>query len=154
MLIAPCPQVPALRDTLRALFSEPRLPDNPYYYLSHTLGAYVDQSPLWKETNDEHILSPYELEGSVTVVEPQTALCGHSGTSHCYGLPHIIRLVARDGQSLCMGHPGVCCHTPMRTPRLCRCTCCHLLCMPVCLAPCRTGCHHRPHWLHLQGWRH
>lgn len=41
-----------MRDALKALFSEPRLPDNPYYYLANMLGAYVDQSPLWK-TSDQ-----------------------------------------------------------------------------------------------------
>lgn len=41
-------QGPALRDALQSLFSEPRLPDNPYFYLASLLAAYVDQSPLWK----------------------------------------------------------------------------------------------------------
>jgi hypothetical protein len=31
------------------LFAEPRLPDNPYYYLASTLAAYVDQDTLWKQ---------------------------------------------------------------------------------------------------------
>lgn len=41
-------QASAVRDALKCLFSEARLPDNPYYYLANVLAAYVDQSQLWK----------------------------------------------------------------------------------------------------------
>lgn len=43
-----CMQASAVRDALKCLFSEKRLPDNPYYYLANVLAAYVDQSQLWK----------------------------------------------------------------------------------------------------------
>ncbi len=52
-------QGPALRDALKSLFSEPRLPDNPYFYLASLLAAYVDQSPLWKLVS----LHPLEKHG-------------------------------------------------------------------------------------------
>lgn len=42
----------ALTDALKALFSEPRLPDNPCFYLANVLSAYVDQSPLWKQSRE------------------------------------------------------------------------------------------------------
>ncbi len=61
------------------------------------LGAYVDQSPLWKEPHDEHVVLPYELEGAAAVVQPGAALCAHAGAPHCFGLPHVVRLVSRDG---------------------------------------------------------
>lgn len=36
-------QTSAIRSSLKSLFAEPRLPDNPYYLLANVLGAYVDQ---------------------------------------------------------------------------------------------------------------
>lgn len=96
----PSAQVSAIRNTLQALFSEARLPDNPYYFLSSVLSAYVDQSALWLEANDEGILSVYEYDGSIDVLDPRTGLCCHSGTEHCYGLPHVLRLVSKDGENV------------------------------------------------------
>lgn len=45
------PQTTAIRNSLKSLFAEPKLPDNPYYYLANVLGAYVDQSHLWREAD-------------------------------------------------------------------------------------------------------
>lgn len=50
-----------MRDALKQLFSEPRLPDNPYFYLANVLNAYVDQSQLWKCPAGD-ITAAYDLE--------------------------------------------------------------------------------------------
>ncbi|KAF5834756.1 hypothetical protein DUNSADRAFT_8444 [Dunaliella salina] len=87
---------PAIRDALKSLFSEPRLPDNPYFYLASLLAAYVDQSPLWK-LSDADIASTFDMECAVEVVQPDTKLCRHAQTPHCYGLPHVVRLAPKSG---------------------------------------------------------
>ncbi|GAX80614.1 hypothetical protein CEUSTIGMA_g8049.t1 [Chlamydomonas eustigma] len=85
----------AVRDCLRGLFSESRLPDNPYLYLANQLGAYIDQSSLWQQS-DTNISSSYDSEGVVEVLYPDTKICKHSGTNSCYGLPHVLRLVSKE----------------------------------------------------------
>jgi hypothetical protein len=95
-------QTQALRDALRALFSEPRLPANPYYFLSSVLGAYVDQSPLWKAA-DGAVLGRVgvdaEDDGFPLVLHAGSALCCHTGTPHAVGLPHVLRLVNKHGEA-------------------------------------------------------
>ena len=43
-----------------------KLPDNPYLYLANQLGAYIDQSALWKES-DASITADYDADGSIEV---------------------------------------------------------------------------------------
>jgi len=43
-----------------------QLPDNPYLYLANQLGAFIDQSYLWKE-NDMTVLSEYDTDGGITL---------------------------------------------------------------------------------------
>jgi hypothetical protein len=93
-------QTTAIRSALRTLFKQERLPDNPYFFLASVLGAYVDQSPLW-HTPDIEIAAAYDLEGGVEVLDAFTKLCRvveHSA----YGLPHMMRLVSKDGECTAM----------------------------------------------------
>lgn len=59
------------------------------------------QSALWKES-DASILSAYELKGSVEVVSEEIRLCRHSECD-AFGLPHVLRLVSRDGACIIWG---------------------------------------------------
>ncbi len=90
------PQTSAIREALKNLFREERLPDNPYFFLASVLGAYVDQSPLWKMPATD-IAAAYDLEGGVEVVDYDTKLC--RVVEHpAFGLPHVLRLVSKDGE--------------------------------------------------------
>ena len=90
-------QTSALRGALASLFALPQLPDNPYYFLAQSLSAYLDQSDLWR-ASDAEIVGPYDLEGGVEVVEPATRACQlGAGEADAIGLPHVMRLVSRDG---------------------------------------------------------
>ncbi|GLC57830.1 hypothetical protein PLESTB_001271500 [Pleodorina starrii] len=106
----------ALRDALKSLFSEPRLPDNPYYYLAATLAAHVDQSALWK-TPAADLLSAYDIEGGLEPLYGDLQLCKIGNFSRCCGLPHVLRVVSREGASFlhetlvnglpeCLFHPS------------------------------------------------
>lgn len=114
-------QAAAVRDALKGLFSEPRLPDNPYYYLANVLVAYVDQSSLWKVSN-QAIMSAYDLEGGLEVVTSDMKLCKLATSKHCYGMPHVLRMVSRDGRSATWHASGMAPwaayhgHACMRTP--------------------------------------
>jgi hypothetical protein len=89
-------QTTAIRDALKNLFRQERLPDNPYFFLASVLGAYVDQSPLWK-TPATDIAASYDLEGGLEVVDYETKLC--RVVEHAaFGLPHVLRLVSKDGE--------------------------------------------------------
>lgn len=62
------PQTTAIRNSLKSLFKEKRLPDNPYYFLANVLGAYVDQSSLWREPAAQ-LVAVCDLDGGVEVVD-------------------------------------------------------------------------------------
>ncbi len=89
-------QTTAIRDSLKSLFAEPRLPDNPYYYLANVLGAYVDRTPLWKEA-DAAILSAIDMEGGVEIGDGALKLCKLAAFGQAWGLPHVLRLVSKEG---------------------------------------------------------
>ena len=89
-------QASALRSALNALFKEERLPDNPYFFLASVLGAYVDQSPLWR-TPPSEVAAAYDLEGGVEVHDANACLCRVLERA-AYGLPHVLRLVSKDGE--------------------------------------------------------
>ena len=38
-----------LSDVLRNLFSEPQLPENPYFLMANKLTPYIDNSALWRQ---------------------------------------------------------------------------------------------------------
>ncbi|MEW5304662.1 MAG: hypothetical protein WDW38_009787 [Sanguina aurantia] len=87
---------PAIRNALRSLFREPRLPDNPYLYLANNLNAYVDQSRPWLASATE-ILSSYDADAGLEVLHPLSRLCRLDGGSGCYGLPHVLRAASQAG---------------------------------------------------------
>eukprot|EP00798_Chlamydomonas_sp_ICE-L_P013006 gene13006-3505_t len=86
----------ALRDAIKSLFMESKLPANPYYYLADVLSTYVDQSPTWM-MSDEELMEPYGVEGMVDVVDSSNRLCKNNNSTHAYGLPHVIRLTNKRG---------------------------------------------------------
>lgn len=93
-------QADAIRDSLKSLFSEAVLPDNPYYYLASALGAYVDQNALWAE-NDVSIITAIDNEGGgLDVADAANKLCklAASSCSVVLGLPHVLRTVSKEGQ--------------------------------------------------------
>lgn len=114
-------QASAIRDALKSLFSEPRLPDNPYFYLANVLNAYVDQSLLWKES-DSGVMATYDDEGGVEVVYQATKLSRLTNTTNCWGLPHVLRLVSRKGMCLPDACLSACWPTQPRGPRVWACT--------------------------------
>lgn len=92
-------QADAIRDSLKSLFSEPELPDNPYYYLAAALGAYVDQNALWSET-DVGIISALDNEGGLDVAEASSKLCKLAASNCVLGLPHVLRTVSNVGAQI------------------------------------------------------
>jgi hypothetical protein len=92
----PLAQATAIRDGLKSLFAEPRLPDNPYYYLASALGAYVDQNDLWQES-DLSLLTALDSEGGLEVADPSSKLCKLASCSNVWGLPHVLRCVSKEG---------------------------------------------------------
>lgn len=90
-------QADAIRDSLKSLFAEPELPDNPYYYLAAALGAYVDQNPLWSES-DVGIISALDNDGGLDVADATSKLCKLAASSCVLGLPHVLRTVSKDGE--------------------------------------------------------
>lgn len=54
--------------------------------------------PIPQKVSDASITSAYDVEGQVEVVHPDTKLCRHSATPYAHGLPHVLRLVSRDGE--------------------------------------------------------
>lgn len=96
-------QADAIRDSLKALFSEPLLPDNPYYYLASALGAYVDQSALWSES-DVNIISSIDVEGVVDIADAASKLCRLSASNCVLGLPHVLRAVSKEGAATFAEH--------------------------------------------------
>lgn len=95
-----CLQADAIRDSLKSLFSEPALPDNPYQFLAAALAAYVDQSPLWSES-DVGIISALDNDGGLDVADAASKLCKLAASSCVLGLPHVLRTVNKDGESTC-----------------------------------------------------
>lgn len=89
-------QSTAIRDSLKSLFAEPRLPDNPYYYLASALGAYVDQTDLWQDS-DFCIISALDSEGGLEVADPGSKLCKLAALGNVWGLPHVLRCVSKEG---------------------------------------------------------
>ncbi|PNH08737.1 hypothetical protein TSOC_004688, partial [Tetrabaena socialis] len=89
----------SIRDALKSLFSEPRLPDNPYYYLAATLNAQVDQSQLWK-TPPPEILSAFDVEGGLEPIYGDLQLCKLYNFGWCYGLPHVLRVITKEGAAI------------------------------------------------------
>ncbi|GLI65138.1 hypothetical protein VaNZ11_008596, partial [Volvox africanus] len=87
-----------LRAALQSLFSEPRLPDNPYYYLASTLAAHVDQSQVWT-TPAVDLLAAYDVEGGLEPLYGDLQLCKIPNFNHCFGLPHVLRVASREGAS-------------------------------------------------------
>lgn len=93
-------QADAIRDSLKALFAEPELPDNPFYYLAAALGAYVDQNDLWSET-DVQIIAALDNEGGLDVADAASKLCKLATASSCVlGLPHVLRTVSSVGAQI------------------------------------------------------
>ncbi|WIA30633.1 hypothetical protein OEZ86_000711 [Tetradesmus obliquus] len=86
----------AIRDSLKSLFAEPRLPDNPYYYLASALGAYVDQNDLWQES-DLSLLTALDNEGGLEVADQSSRLCKLAACGNVWGLPHMLRCVSKEG---------------------------------------------------------
>jgi len=124
---------------LKSLFSAPRLPDNPYYYLANFLGAYVDQvclhidvfsfpasalacwnipstthhvlqvqtghthramyqqNALWRDP-DATLLAALDGGGGLEVADADTRLCKLACCTQAWGLPHVLRLVAKEGE--------------------------------------------------------
>lgn len=92
-------QADAIRDSLKSLFSETELPDNPYYYLAAALGAYVDQNPLWAEP-DVNIILKLDQDGGMDVVDAASKLCKLAAAGCVLGLPHVLRAVSKEGVTL------------------------------------------------------
>lgn len=90
-------QATAIRDSLKSLFAEPRLPDNPYYHLASALGAYVDQNDLWQES-DLSLLTALDNEGGLEVADQSSRLCKLAACGNVWGLPHMLRCVSKEGQ--------------------------------------------------------
>jgi hypothetical protein len=90
--------VTAITDSLKSLFAEPRLPDNPYYYLANSLAAYVDHSDLWRES-DLWIAFTLDNEGGIEVVDASTKLSRLASNGQAWGLPHLVRLVSKEGRA-------------------------------------------------------
>jgi hypothetical protein len=90
------PQADAIRDSLKALFSEPALPDNPYHYLAAALAAYVDQSSLWACT-DAALVAALDSNGGLELADASSRLCRLSSCSGVLGLPHVLRCVSKEG---------------------------------------------------------
>jgi hypothetical protein len=90
-------QATAIRDGLKSLFAEPRLPDNPYYYLASALGAYVDQNDLWQES-DLSLLTALDNEGGLEVADQSSRLCKLASCGNVWGLPHVLRCVSKEGK--------------------------------------------------------
>jgi hypothetical protein len=82
------------------LFAEPRLPDNPYYYLASTLAAYVDQDTLWKQP-DLSIAGAFDDDGGLEMLDTGTKLCRLAGQGKAWGLPHVLRLASKQGTYAC-----------------------------------------------------
>lgn len=70
--------------------------DNPYYYLASSLGAYVDQNELW-QLPDIDLVSAFDNEGGLEVADPVTKLCRLAACGNVCGLPHVLRVVSREG---------------------------------------------------------
>ncbi|KAI8469832.1 MAG: hypothetical protein J3K34DRAFT_511818 [Monoraphidium minutum] len=86
----------AIHDSLKSLFAEPRLPDNPYYYLANVLSAHVDRGPLW-QLPDAAVAAAADAEGGAEVADPATRLCRLSSFSNAWGLAHVLRVVSKEG---------------------------------------------------------
>lgn len=88
----PLPQpCPSLRTHISTCHS-------PYYYLANALGAFVDQSPLWKES-DASIAAALDAEaGGLEIADAATRLCGLGSFTHAWGLPHIMRIACKEGE--------------------------------------------------------
>jgi hypothetical protein len=86
-------QADAVRDSLKSLFSEAALPDNPFYYLAAALGAYVDQNALWSQT-DVEVISALDSEAGLDVADASSKLCKLAASSCVWGLPHVLRTVS------------------------------------------------------------
>jgi hypothetical protein len=110
-------QATAIRDSLKSLFAEPRLPDNPYYYLASALGAYVDQNDLWQES-DLSILTALDNEGGLEIADSSSRLCKLASCSNVWGLPHVLRCVNKEGRynahNMCNA-TAYQCHMQLRT---------------------------------------
>jgi hypothetical protein len=98
-------QTDAIRDSLKSLFSSSSsssiLPDNPFHNLAASLGAFVDQSPLWGAA-DADIIAALDSDGALELADAGTRLCRLASTatasSTVLGLPHVLRCVSREGE--------------------------------------------------------
>lgn len=98
LYLPPSPhQAAALRDSLKSLFSEPSLPDNPFHYLARILGAYVDANALWALPDDALLACLDEQGGGLEVADAGSKLCRLSAAATVFGLPHVLRCASKDG---------------------------------------------------------
>lgn len=70
---------------------------SPFYYLANVLSAHVDQSQLWKES-DLAIASTLDAEGGIEIADANSKLCRLASFSRAWGLPHMLRLVSKEGK--------------------------------------------------------
>ena len=89
---------PALHESLRRLFSLPRLPANPYFFVATALSAYSthghSRKDVWSVT-DEEVLD--ELEDVTLVDGGNGQTCKLNRFSDAWGLPHVLRATDRAG---------------------------------------------------------
>ena len=88
---------PAVHEALRRLYSLPRLPANPYFFVATALSAHSSHGSkrsVWTVGDDEVM---DELE-DVTLVEGGNGqTCKLSRFSDAWGLPHVLRACDREG---------------------------------------------------------
>lgn len=87
---------PALHEALRRLYSLPRLPANPYFFVATALSAYSShgRKDVWSVT-DEEVLD--ELEDVTLVDGGNGQTCKLNRFSDAWGLPHVLRATDRAG---------------------------------------------------------
>ena len=88
---------PALGEALRRLYSLPRLPANPYFFVATALSAHSSHGTgrdVWSVT-DEEVMD--ELEDVTLVDGGNGQTCKLNRFSDAWGLPHVLRATDREG---------------------------------------------------------
>ena len=80
---------------------------------------------LRSEVAPFHLYLHPPIIGSIDVVYPDIKLCKHMATNFCFGLPHVLRLVSKDGE--CKREQA---HQPIG-PLTLSCIQVHLLSLPL-----------------------
>lgn len=87
----------ALRSSLRELFRQSTLPDNPAYFLANVLSAFYDRSSVW--TIDGSMILREVDSGSAKVSDTRRRLCTLGDNGYAWGMPHIVRCLSVRGMA-------------------------------------------------------